>query len=304
MHRIISLIPSSTEIVCALGFENHLVGRSHECDYPPSVKRLPVCTEPKLDSNRTSLEIDQKVKEILENALSVYKIHLEKLEGLKPTLIVTQSQCEVCAVSLKDVEKAICNFVESKPKIVSLEPNTISDILDDILRVSSALNIAEYGNNFIKKLDKSMAVIKDRTQNLPKLSIACIEWIEPLMAAGNWVPELVEMAGGKNLFGIKGKHSSWIKWQDLVKKDPDIIVIMPCGFDIKKSKGEMSNLKKKKEWLNLKAVINQNVYVVDGNQYFNRPGPRIVESLEILAEIFHPNIYNFGHNNKCWQKFI
>lgn len=304
MHRIISLIPSGTEIICALGFEKYLVGRSHECDFPPSVKRLPVCTEPKLDTEGTSLEIDQSVKKILEKALSVYKVHTDKLEELKPTLIVTQSQCEVCAVSLKDVEKAVCEFVESKPKIVSLQPNTISDILDDILRVSSMLNVTERGKNFIKKMGEHMATIKDKTQNLSKNTIACIEWIEPLMAAGNWVPELVEMAGGKNQFGIKGKHSPWLKWQDLIKEDPDIIVIMPCGFGIEKSKKEMSVLKKKKEWKNLKAVKNQHVYVVDGNQYFNRPGPRIVESLEILAEIFHPNIFKFGHFKKGWQKFI
>lgn len=208
------------------------------------------------------------------------------------------------AVSLKDVEKAVCEFVESKPKIISLQPNTISDILDDILRVSSTLNITERGKNFIKKIEERMTMIKDKTRNLSKKTIACIEWIEPLMSAGNWIPELVEMAGGKNLFCIKGKHSPWLEWKDLVKEDPDIIVIMPCGFDIDKSKKEMSVLKKKKEWINLKAVKNQNVYVADGNQYFNRPGPRIVESLEILAEIFHPNLFKFGHFNRNWQKFI
>ena len=304
MHRIISLIPSATEIICALGFEDCLVGRSHECDYPLSVQRLPVCTEPKIDTNATSVEIDHRIKAILEKALSVYKVDVDKLKELQPTLIVTQSQCEVCAVSLKDVEKAVCEFVESKPHIVSLESSTIADILKDILNVSSALDVPKRGKDFIRKMQLSMRYIENKSRKLPKLTIGCIEWIEPLMAAGNWVPELVEMAGGKNLFGTAGKHSPWIKLEEFMKEDPDLIVIMPCGFDIKKTLEEMQTLTKKKIWAKLKAVKNCNVYVVDGNQYFNRPGPRIVDSLKILAEIFHPREFNFGYANKGWKKYI
>jgi len=304
MHRIISLIPSATEIICAMGFEENLVGRSHECDYPASVQRLPVCTEPKINTNATSLEIDNRVKAILEKALSVYKVHVDELEKLKPTLIITQSQCEVCAVSLNDVEKAVSEFVDSKPRIVSLEPNTIADILKDILHVSSALNATNRGEDLIRKMQLSMRNIADKSINLPKPTIGCIEWIEPLMAAGNWVPELVGMAGGKNLFGTAGKHSPWIKLEEFIKQDPELIVVMPCGFDIHKTIEEMRALTNKKLWTDLKAVKNHKVYVVDGNQYFNRPGPRIVESLEILAEIFHPNVFDFGQAQKGWQKFI
>jgi len=302
MHRIISLIPSATEIVCALGFEKNLVGRSHECDFPVSVKTLPICTEPKVDSGKKSLEIDIQVKKMLEKALAIYEVHVDKLKELKPSLIITQSQCEVCAVSLEDVEKAVSEFVDSKPKIVSLEPNNLVDIYDDILRVALALNAN--GKDFVTKMQERIKNITDKAQNLTKKNIACVEWIEPLMAAGNWVPELVERAGGNNLFGTAGKHSPWMKWEELTRADADIIVVMPCGFDIERTKKELHVLTKKEEWLKLRAVKNHKVYVVDGNQYFNRPGPRIVDSLEILAEIFHPEIFQFGYENKGWEKFF
>ena len=304
MHRIISLIPSATEIVCALGFENRMVGRSHECDFPVGVKTLPVCTEPKIDSEVSSAEIDHRIKEILEKALSIYKVHVDKLKELKPNLIVTQSQCEVCAVSLKDVEKAINQFIGSKPKIVSLEPNSLADIYDDILRVASALDVTNAGNRFVENMKENVKKIEEKSRNLVKPKIGCIEWIEPLMAAGNWVPELVDKAGGKNLFGVAGEHSPWMKLKDLVEMDPDIIVVMPCGFDIERIKKELHVLTKKEEWSKLRAVKNNKVYVVDGNQYFNRPGPRILDSLEILAEIFHPEAFQFGYENKGWEKFV
>jgi len=171
------------------------------------------------------------------------------------------------------------------------------------LRVASALDVSDRGNEFVDKMKKRIQTISDKSKSLNRPKIGSIEWIEPLMAAGNWVPELIEIAGGENLFGIAGKHSPWMKFEELIAKDPDIIVIMPCGFDIERARKEMHVLTKKEEWKNLRAVKNNNVYVVDGNQYFNRPGPRIVDSLEILAEIFHPEAFQFGHEGKGWEKF-
>jgi len=302
--RIVSLIASATEIVSALGFEDQLVGRSHECDYPLSVKLLPQLTSPKFKVEGSSLEIDQRVKSIVEEALSVYRVDARMLEELAPTHIITQSQCEVCAVSLKDVEQAVCELTSSRPVIVSLEPNSLDDVWADILRVGAALGASARAEQLIDELQSRMDDIVQRTHWLDSNpTVAYIEWIDPLMAGGNWMPELVEMAGGVNLFGEAGKHSPWMTWEELVTKDPDIIFVSPCGFDIQRTLQEMHLLGGKPEWKSLKAVAGGRVVVADGNQYFNRPGPRLAESLEILAEIIHPNVFHFGHEGNGWVKY-
>jgi iron complex transport system substrate-binding protein len=303
VNRIVSLIASATEIVCALGFEKQMVGRSHECDFPASIKHLPICTSPKFQVEGLSYEIDQRVKAILQEALSVYRVDAALLESLQPTQIITQSQCEVCAVSLKDVEDAVCQFTSSHPVIVSLEPNELADVWADIRRVANALGVAERGELVTAALQRRMEAIASRTRTTQsRPAVACIEWIDPLMAAGNWMPELVEMAGGVNLFGQAGKHSPWMKWEELVSRDPDIIFISPCGFDIKRTLEETHLLAAKPEWSRLNAVRGGRVFVADGNQYFNRPGPRLAESLEILAELFHPEIFQFNHKNEGWVR--
>jgi iron complex transport system substrate-binding protein len=302
--RIVSLIASATEIVCALGMKDRLVGRSHECDFPPTIKTLPQCTSPKFNIEGTSYEIDQRVKAVLQEALSVYRVDAEILEGLQPTHIITQSQCEVCAVSLKDVEQAVCEFTSSQPKVVSLEPNALADIWRDIQSVADALDIREQGEKLNNDLQRRMAAIVQDARKIDyRPRVALIEWIEPLMAAGNWMPELVEMAGGVNLFGEAGKHSPWMTWEELVASNPDIIIVTPCGFDIARTLEEMPLLNAKKEWAELKAVKEAQVFVADGNQYFNRPGPRVAESLEILAELFHPRVFQFGHQGSGWVRF-
>lgn len=301
--RIISLIASATEIVCALGFESQMVGRSHECDFPASVKCLPVCTSPKFQVEGLSYEIDQRVKAILQEALSVYRVDAELLERLQPTHIITQSQCEVCAVSLKDVEEAVCQFTSSRPVIVSLEPNALADVWSDIRRVAAALNAPERGEELVTSLRKRMDKIAAKAQTATsRPTVACVEWIDPLMAAGNWMPELVEMAGGVNLFGEVGRHSPWMSWEDLAAANADVIFISPCGFDIARTLEETHLLTDLPEWKTLKAVRDARVFVADGNQYFNRPGPRLVESLEILAELLHPELFHFGHETEGWVR--
>ena len=302
--RIVSLIASATEIVCALGFESQLVGRSHECDYPPSVKSLPQLTSPKFKVEGSSLEIDQRVKSIVEEALSVYRVEPNLLEELKPTHIITQSQCEVCAVSLKDVEAAVCQLTSSQPVIVSLEPNSLADVWADIMHVGEALDDSDRAEQLIDELQGRMDDIVQRTHWVDvNPTVAYVEWIDPLMAGGNWMPELISMAGGVNLFGEAGKHSPWMTWDELVAKDPDIIFVSPCGFDIQRTVEEMHILSDKSEWKNLKSVKQNRIFVADGNQYFNRPGPRLAESLEILAEIIHPNLFHFGHEGHGWIRY-
>lgn len=302
--RIVSLIPSGTEIVHALGQTKNLVGRSHECDYPPGVTKLPVCTEAKLRTDVPSREIDRQVRAIIEKALSVYRVFADTLKNLKPDVVITQSQCKLCAVSVEDVEEAVCNFVDSKPRIVALEPMQLSDVWKDIERVAEALDIPDKGRPVIDRLQQRLADIAQKTKSLPdKPTVALVEWIDPLMTGGNWMPELVDIAGGVNLLSEAGKHSPGITLQDLQEKDPDVIVVIPCGFDIPRIRQEMGSLTQQPGWNKLKAVQNGQVYIADGNQFFNRPGPRLVESAEILAEILHPKKFNFGHQGVNWYRF-
>ncbi|MEO8608758.1 MAG: cobalamin-binding protein [Chloroflexota bacterium] len=301
-QRIVSLIPSSTEIVCALGFGDQLVGRSHECDYPAGVEQLPLCTAPKFNPDGRSYEIDQRVKAILQESIAVYKIDAELLRTLAPDIIITQTQCEVCAVSFKDVERVCDEWLETPAEIVSLEPNFLGDVLADIQRVATALHAPEHGTKYVAEMRARMDAIAAKTHPLrEKPTVACIEWIDPLMAAGNWMPEIVEMAGGINLFGEAGKHSPWMTWDDLKAADPDVIVVLPCGYDMTKTLSELPALTSRPDWASLRAVQENQVYVTDGNQYFNRPGPRLAESLEILAEILHPTLFHFGHQEAGWQ---
>ena len=287
--RIVSLIASATEIVHALGQLPNLVGRSHECDFPEAVRELPVCTRPRIAVDGDSREIDRLVKESARSSVSIYEVFEETLERLQPTHILTQIQCEVCAVSLRDVEEAIARGMKGNPKIVSLRPDSLSEIWEDVRHVARALEIPERGEEVVGELQNRMAALAVAERAAPLPRVACIEWIEPLMAAGNWTPELIQMAGGVNLFGEAGKHSPWMTWDELAAADPDVIVIAPCGFDLPRTEREMHWLTDRPAWYGLRAVRDCRVYLADGNQYFNRPGPRVVETLEALVEMLHPH---------------
>ncbi len=283
MPRIVSLISSATEIVHALGQLENLVGRSHECDYPEAVKSLPVCTRPRIAVDASSAEIDRLVKLSARDSLSIYDVFDDLIERLAPTHILTQIQCEVCAVSLRDVEAAMARGMKGSPAIVSLQPDSLAEIWNDIRRVAAALAIPERGDTLIAELQSRMQL------DLPpaRPTVACIEWMEPLMAAGNWTPELIAMAGGRNLFGEAGRHSPWMSWEELVAADPEVIIVAPCGFDLPRTEQELYWMTDRPGWSRLRA----RVYLADGNQYFNRPGPRVAETLRILAEILHPECF-------------
>ncbi len=290
MPRIVSLIASATEIVDALGQIEHLVGRSHECDHPECVRSLPVCTRPRIPVNGTSREIDRLVKQSACTSLSIYEVFPDVIESLDPTHIITQVQCEVCAVSLRDVELALSAGIRSGPTIVSLQPDSLQDIWNDIRRVARALDIPERGEALVESLMRRAS---------PR--VACIEWIEPLMAAGNWTPELIRLAGGVNLFGEAGKHSPWMTWEELVAADPDVLIVAPCGFDLDRTAGELYWLTDRPDWRSLGAVRRGRAYMADGNAYFNRPGPRVVETLEILKEMLHPEVVPPRHRGSAWR---
>lgn len=302
--RILPLLSSATEIVHALGLGAFQVGRSHECDYPNGIQSLPVCTKPAIPVDGSSLEIDTLVKQRLRNALSVYDVDAELIAELQPTHIITQTQCEVCAVSLNDVERALQQQTGTHAKVISLEPNSLHDLWSDIMRVSSACGYAKRGQQLNATLQNRMSALAETaTRANRKPRVAAIEWLEPLMAAGNWVPELIAIANGENIFGEAGKHSPWMEWEDLVKEDPDIIVALPCGFDLPRTCSEMHWLTERAGWSKLTAVRNQQVYLCDGNQFMNRPGPRLVESLQIFCEMFHSELYPPAMRASGWDVF-
>ena len=231
---------------------------------------------------------------------------MEKLKKLNPDFIITQAHCEVCAVSFSEVKNIVDKYFNRKTKIISLEPNTLNDVFNDIKRVAKDLNIENESNN---KLIENLKIRLKKIKNLSaiqkqKPSVACIEWIDPLMIAGNWIPEMVEIAGGTNILGKSGDNSHWIKFEEIIDQNPEIIIFMPCGFNIEKTKKELdSYIKKNNSMHSLKAYKNHKLFVVDGNQFFNRPGPRLIESLEIFAEIMHPNIFNFKHKGTGWINY-
>ena len=302
--RIISLLPSATEIVACLGLTSALIGRSHECDYPPEAKNLPICTEATLNSNQKSSQIDVDVKTLLQQALSIYKIKVDLLEQLQPTHIVTQDQCDVCAVNFAEVEKALAQLTKSQPQVISLQPNLLTEVWADIQRVGQTLGVES--EPIISQLQARIDAITEKVKALPPETlptVVALEWTEPLMGGGNWIPELIEIAGAKSLLAVKGKHSPYLTWEELRQANPDIIVILPCGFDLERTEQESQVLRENTHWSSLKAVKKEQVFIVDGNAYFNRPGPRLVDSAEILAEIIHPELFHFGYRGKCWQEF-
>ncbi|MDR8393049.1 cobalamin-binding protein [Aliifodinibius sp. S!AR15-10] len=298
--RIVSLLPSITEIICALEMESHLVGRSHECDFPSSVQELPACTAPKYKGDGTSYEIDQQVKSLVQEGLSVYRVDAELLVSLEPDLILTQDHCEVCAASYTDVKRAVQETLDQDIDILSVSPSNLDEVLLSIQKIAEAVDREEEGTQLIKGMIMKWNNIQGKAANLPSPEVACIEWIDPLMSAGNWFPELVNIAGGNFKLGTPGDPSPWIGWEQVLAEDPDILLVSPCGYSISQTENEMQELTSKDEWNELQAVKNGRVFLMEGHHYFHRPGPRLVESAEILAEIFHPGIFEPKHRNTGW----
>jgi iron complex transport system substrate-binding protein len=301
--RIASLIPSATEILCALGLMDDIVGVSHECDFPAEIIGRPILTEPKLDPRGTSMEIDSAVRKLVRDGLSVYRIREEELRAAKPDLIVTQEQCEVCAVSYVEVQNAVREWLTPSTEIVSLKPNRLDDVLQDFVRVAAAADVAAAGADLVRQCRERLDRLRagaERVRSRPR--VACIEWIEPLMVAGNWIPELVELGGGTYDLVPSGEHSPQISWQQLVEYAPDVVIVMPCGFKLDQTRKELGLLTHREEWRALPAVRNQRVYSADGNAYFNRPGPRIVDSAELLAGLMQPGYFADLVPEGSWER--
>jgi iron complex transport system substrate-binding protein len=240
---------------------------------------------------------------LLSQALSVYRVDHEKLAALAPDLLVTQVQCEVCAVSLADVEEAVRVGLPSRPAIVSTRPDSLADIWTDLRAIAGALGVPERGVQLVTRLRARMRGIAERTRGRVRPRVACIEWIEPLMAAGNWTPELLALAGADDVFELAGRHAGAIEFEQLAAADPDAIWITPCGFDLARTRAELAPLTRHAGWPALRAVREGQVFLGDGNALFNRPGPRVVETLECLAEALHPGAFRYGHEGSGWERW-
>ena len=298
---IVSLIASATEIVCALGLRDRLVGVSHECDFPEDVKGLPVLSAPKVDSALPSGEIDKQVRNIVADGLSVYRIRTEELASLRPDLIVTQDQCEVCAVSLKDVENAVGALTLKATRICSLRPNRLEDVIRDFQRVADAAGVEEQGRALVASSHERLTNLRETTARAGRRpTVACIEWLDPLMVAGGWMPELVRIAGGEPVVANETEPFRRVDWKALAKADPDVIVVMPCGFTIGRTLEDLQAPRVADPLRALRATREGRCIVADGNAYFNRPGPRITDSAEILAGLIHTEIFGEPKGAQRW----
>ena len=300
--RIVSLIPGGTEILDALGLTNHIVGRSHECDYPPEIKNRPVCTQARWNYHQQSRKIHDDINDLLQSALSIYEIKTDILEKLQPTHIITQDQCDLCGVTLADVEKAVASLFHTSPQIISLKPHLLEDVWQDIERVSDIFGVDSV--HVLENLEARVTICQRKLQGLSSTelpTVACIEWTDPLIIAANWIPELVNLAGGQSQFSVTGQPSSSISWEALLKSNPDIIIFIPCGFDLNRTRQAAQLFIQRPDWEKLHAAQSGRVYLADGNAFFNRPGPRLADSLEILAEILHPEIFNYGYKGTAWD---
>jgi iron complex transport system substrate-binding protein len=299
----VTLLASATEIVCTLDRGDRLVGRSHECDQPAWVKRLPAVTAPRVDTAAASEAIDRSVRALVSQALSVYTVDVERLAALEPDLLVTQVPCEVCAVSLRDVEDAVRAGLPSRPRIVSMKPDALADIWADMRTIAGALGVPEHGVQLVTRLRARMRGIAERAGGRPRPRVACIEWLAPLMVAGNWTPELIGLAGAEDALGTAGMHAGPLRLEQLAAADPDAIFVTPCGFDLARTRAEMPALTAQPGWSALRAVREGRVFLGDGNALFNRPGPRVAETLECLAEALHPGAFRFGHEGTGWERW-
>ncbi|MCE9593134.1 MAG: cobalamin-binding protein [Planctomycetes bacterium] len=288
--RIASLLPSATEIVCAVGGRDELVGVSHECDYPAGVERLPILTRPRVALPRASGAIDRTVRDILGDALAVYEIEIERLRAAAPDVIVTQDLCDVCAVSIDDVRRALAELARENVTVVSCKPLRLANVWDDVRRVGRAVGRAEQGLEAAAELERRVAAIGARASKAKRRpSVLTIEWLDPVMIGGTWMPELVELAGGRALVTVAGQHAPTLGLSELSALEPDVVLIKPCGFDLARTTQELELLRAQLPWTKWSAVAAGRVWLADGNAFFNRPGPRLVESLEILAACCQPD---------------
>lgn len=288
--RVVSLLPSATEMVHFAGAAESLVGVTHECDYPAGVEKLPKLTSSRIDPNLSGAEIDAEVNRLVTDDESLYALDTDLLESLAPDLVITQGLCDVCAVSTSLVEEAVSGL-RVRPDLLVLNPTSLQDVLDDSIRVGEALGRGEEAGRNVAALRDRLDEIEQTVAGLQPPSVGCIEWLDPPFSAGHWVPEMVRLAGGRELFAGPGEISVRLIWEAVFEAAPEVLVLMPCGFDATRAAEEARALPDLPGWSDLPVVKNDRVWVVDANSFFSRPAPRLVEGVEILARILHPEAF-------------
>jgi iron complex transport system substrate-binding protein len=290
--RIVSLLPSATEIVYALNLQDDLHGVTYACDFPSAAADKPVIVTSRIQDVTASGEIDQRVKDSIISDDGIYLLHLETLEEARPDLVLTQALCEVCAVPSQQVHQALDNLPH-KPEVLSLDPHSLGDVVADVEAVGKAAGVEDRAT----KLAASLRERRDRVASLAATAdtqprVVCLEWLDPLMVGGHWVPEMVALAGGVDCFGKPGQPSFTVEWEQVIEAQPDVIIAMPCGFDVRRGLSEIKLLTEKPGWKELPAAKSDSLFVVDANSYFSRSGPRLVDGLEVMAEILLPELFN------------
>ncbi len=299
--RIVSLLPSATEIVCALGMEDFLVGVSHSCNYPHSVKQLPKLTSTRVPVESDSRAIDDYVRDHLDGHQALYDLDIETLEKVKPDVIVSQALCDVCAVATGEVDAAIA-ALPGNPMIVDLTPNTLDDVFSDISRVGDALDVPEMTSHLVASLEERrdrIAEISNGISEDDRPGVTFLEWLDPPFNGGHWNPELVELAGGRDLLGSPGQPSTTLEWDAVVESQPDVAFVACCGLSIDRAMEDVEVVRSADAWQSLPAVRSGRVYVADGNAYFSSPGPRLIDGLEIMAHAFHPKLFDRPAHYAC-----
>ena len=306
--RIVSLLSSATEMLFALGLGDQVLAVSHECDWPPAANRLPRATRSRIDSRQPSQAIDDQVRQLLAAGEPLYELDEALVRQLAPDLIITQAQCDVCAIRLADVLRLQSDCrVLAHTRVLPLNPQSLEDVLNDLAQIGVATNKEVEADSLLANYRRRIAAIVEQTQlldsnELPR--VLCIEWIEPLMPAGNWTPQLIEFAGGRSGLAIAGEHSQYATWEDVAAFDPQIILVAPCGFDLPRTLQEVEQLPRLPVWQQLSAVRTGRVFAIDGNALLNRSGPRLIESLEVLAHLIHPEHFgDFGHG-AYWKRLL
>jgi iron complex transport system substrate-binding protein len=290
--RICSFLPSATEIIYALNLQDELYGVTHECDYPPEAKGKPKLTANNLAVSTNSKEIDASVRASIHNGRPIYHLDRDVLSSVAPDVIFTQELCQVCAVSYGEIQRASAKL-PNNPEVVSLDTFTLKDIMDSIKKVGSKCGREKEADDFVgvlnSRIEKATSLVKE-VQGDEKRKVFFMEWIDPVMSSGHWMAELIMRAGGDDIFALHGKNSRRVEWKDIVEYSPDYLIIAPCGFGVERAEREAQVLKELPNWYDIPAVRNHNVYASDGNAYFSRPGPRIVDGLEILVSILNPKL--------------
>jgi iron complex transport system substrate-binding protein len=296
--RICSLLPSATEVIALLGLSDELVGISHECDYPPSVRSVPIMIEPMIPPHGlASAEIDRQVRQLVESGQRLYRLKDHLLRQAQPDLILSQDLCQVCAVTPDQLHDALCSL-RHQPTVLTVSPRTVHDVIDDVVRIGDAAGRSAEGHRLATQLRDRLDAIRTRVQGLSQRPrVACIEWLSPLYVAGHWVPEMVQLAGGQDVLAQPGSPSRVVTWDEVLAAAPDVLIVMPCGFSVERTQTELFQLMQQPGQWRLSSDLVPHTFLVDASSYFSRPGPRLIDGIELLAAILHPSDHDHIHES-------